>query len=83
VVTAVFADQLGRATALPVRPEVAHRKIARGTVQATARLDRPRAEVIAELDAGTRPELPVTIEITREDGSVAAEMRIIWILRPN
>lgn len=41
------------------------------------------AEVVAELDAGERPEFPVNIALTREDGAVTGEMTIVWTLRPN
>jgi acyl-coenzyme A thioesterase PaaI-like protein len=83
VVTAVFADQFGRAAPLPTRAEIAYRKVARGPVEATARLARARDEILAELDAGTRPEFPVQVDITRADGAVVAEMQVIWTLRPN
>ncbi|MET7766618.1 DUF4442 domain-containing protein [Streptomyces sp. NPDC005355] len=82
IVLAAFADQLGRAVPLAVRAEIGYRKLAKGPVTATARLGRPAAEVVAELDAGERPEFPVNIEITREDGAVTGEMSIIWTLRP-
>lgn len=41
------------------------------------------AEVVAELDAGKRPEFPVAIEIRRADGAVTGEMTVVWTLRPN
>lgn len=41
VVTAVFAAQLARAVPLVVRAEIGYRKLARGTVRATARLGPP------------------------------------------
>ena len=83
IVLAAFGDQLSRAVPLAVRAEIAYRKLAMGPVTATARLARPAAEVIAELDAGKRPEFPVQVEITREDGTVTGEMNIIWTLRPH
>ncbi|HEY2674191.1 MAG TPA: DUF4442 domain-containing protein [Rugosimonospora sp.] len=83
VVTAVFSDQLHRAVPLAVRAEIAYKKLAMGVVEATARLQRPREEVLAELDAGLRPEFTVAVDITREDGAVAAEMRVVWTLRPH
>ncbi|MFD7574576.1 DUF4442 domain-containing protein, partial [Streptomyces sp. NPDC059810] len=33
--------------------------------------------------AAPRPEFPVKIEITREDGAVTGEMTVVWTLRPN
>jgi uncharacterized protein (TIGR00369 family) len=83
VVMATFAEQLTRAVPLAVRAEIAYRKLAMGEVRATATLGRPAAEVIAELDAGTRPEFDVPVELTTADGTPVAEMLVVWTLRPN
>ncbi|GAA1144025.1 MULTISPECIES: DUF4442 domain-containing protein [Streptomyces] len=82
IVLAAFGDQLGRAVPLAVRAEIGYKKLAKGPVTATATLGRPAAEVVAELDAGERPEFPVNVAITREDGAVTGEMSIVWTLRP-
>lgn len=68
---------------LAASADIRYRKLALGPVTATAVLGRPAAEVVAELDAGTRPEFPVHVEITREDGAVTGEMTVVWTLRPN
>ncbi|MCX5138753.1 MULTISPECIES: DUF4442 domain-containing protein [unclassified Streptomyces] len=83
IVIAAFGDQLTRAVPLAVSAEIGYRKLAMGEVTATATLGRPVADVVAELDAGKRPEFPVTIEITRADGAVTGEMTVVWTLRPN
>lgn len=83
VVMAAFGDQLSRAVPLAVRAEIGYRKLAMGPVTATAELGRPAAEVVAELDAGGRPEFPVHVTIAREDGAETGSMSIIWTLRPN
>jgi len=83
VVMAAFGDHVGRATPLAVRAEIRYRKLAMGEVRATARLGRPVAEVIAELDAGQRPEFEVPVEVATVDGTVTTEMSIVWTLRPN
>ncbi|WP_405940294.1 DUF4442 domain-containing protein [Streptomyces sp. NBC_00726] len=83
IVIAAFGDQLSRAVPLAVSAEIGYRKLAMGEVTATAVLGRPAAEVVAELDAGERPEFPVTVEIKRGDGAVTGEMTVIWTLRPN
>ncbi|MBT2445061.1 DUF4442 domain-containing protein [Streptomyces sp. ISL-36] len=83
IVLAAFGDQLGRAVPLAVKAEIGYKKLAMGVVTANATLGRPAAEVVAELDAGERPEFPVRIEITREDGAVTGEMTVVWTLRPN
>ncbi|MEU7411001.1 MULTISPECIES: DUF4442 domain-containing protein [Streptomyces] len=82
IVLAAFGDQLSRAVPLAVRAEIAYKKLAMGTVTATATLGRPAAEVVAELDAGQRPEFPVSVEIRRADGAVTGEMSVLWTLRP-
>ncbi|MEV5170990.1 DUF4442 domain-containing protein [Streptomyces flaveolus] len=82
IVLAAFGDQLSRAVPLAVRAEIAYKKLAMGVVTATATLGRPAAEVVAELDAGQRPEFPVSVEIRRADGAVTGEMTVVWTLRP-
>lgn len=81
VVLAAFAPQLERAVPLAVRAEIAYHKLAMGTVRATARLGRPAADVVAELDGGVRPEFPVHVDITTEDGRTTAELTVVWTLR--
>ncbi|WP_306337646.1 DUF4442 domain-containing protein [Streptomyces sp. KL118A] len=83
IVLAAFGAELSRAVPLAVSAEIAYKKLAMGPVTATATLGRPVADVIAELDAGERPEFPVAIEIRREDGAVTGEMTVVWTLRPN
>ena len=83
IVLAAFGEQLARAVPLAVRAEIAYKKLAMGAVTATATLGRPAADVVAELDAGGRPEFPVSIEIRRADGAVTGEMTVVWTLRPN
>jgi len=83
IVLTAFGDQLSRAVPLAVRAEIHYRKLAMGPVTATATLGRPAADVVAELEAGTRPEFPVSIALRREDGDVTGEMTVVWTLRPN
>ncbi|MFJ4966372.1 DUF4442 domain-containing protein [Streptomyces sp. NPDC088729] len=83
IVIAAFGDQMTRAVPLAVKAEIGYRKLAMGEVTATATLGRPVADVVAELDAGQRPEFPVAVEIRRADGAVTGEMTVVWTLRPN
>lgn len=83
VVVAAFAHVLDRATPLAVNADIAYRKLAMGSVRATARLARPVADVVAELDAGHRPEFPVHVDIATEEGKPTGEMTILWTLRPH
>jgi acyl-coenzyme A thioesterase PaaI-like protein len=81
VVLAAFAEVLDRAVPLTVRAEVVYRKLAMGPVRATAILGRPVSEVLAEVDAGVRPEVPVAVQVATEDGTVTAELSVVWTLR--
>ncbi|MFD8465939.1 DUF4442 domain-containing protein [Streptomyces cyaneofuscatus] len=83
IVIAAFGDQMSRAVPLAVKAEIGYKKLAMGEVTATATLGRPIADVVAQLDAGERPEFPVAIEIQRADGAVTGEMTVVWTLRPN
>ncbi|WP_026422869.1 DUF4442 domain-containing protein [Actinokineospora inagensis] len=83
VALASFNAEMGRATPLVVRSEIHYRKLARGPLTAEAVLTRPAAEVIAELDAGTRPEFDVECSIRNAEGVTTAEMTVVWTLRPN
>ncbi|WP_334662794.1 DUF4442 domain-containing protein [Streptomyces cyaneofuscatus] len=83
IVIAAFGDQMSRAVPLAVKAEIGYKKLAMGEVTATATLGRPIADVVAQLDAGERPEFPVAIEIRRADGAVTGEMTVVWTLRPN
>lgn len=80
---AAFAHVMERVTPLPVRSEIAYRKVARGPLTAEAVLRRPAADVLAELDAGTRPEFGVEVTITDADGRETTRMAVVWTLRPN
>jgi acyl-coenzyme A thioesterase PaaI-like protein len=80
---AAFAGVMDRVTALPVRSEIAYQKIARGPLTAVAELGRPAADVLAELDAGARPEFPVEVSITDVEGRETTRMTVVWTLRPN
>ena len=78
-----FADHLARVTPLAVEANIAYKKVAMGPVVAAAVLTRPAAEVLAELDAGTRPEFRVDITIATEDGTVTGQMYVVWTLKLN
>jgi len=83
LVLANFAKVMDRATPLAVRAEIRYVKLARGPVTAEAMLGRAAGEVLAELDAGERPEFPIDVTVRTEDGTVTTEMSVLWTLRPN
>ena len=80
---AAFGAVLERATPLVVRSEIAYSRLAKGPLTAVAELDRPAADVLAELDAGTRPEFTVSVTITDAEDRETTRMTVVWTLRPN
>ncbi|GAA1249554.1 DUF4442 domain-containing protein [Pseudonocardia aurantiaca] len=80
---AAFGATMERATPLVVRSEVHYLKFARGPLSAEAVLDRPAADVLAELDEGKRPEFAVDVTITDASGRETTRMTVVWTLRPN
>ncbi|MGW5485411.1 DUF4442 domain-containing protein [Streptosporangium sandarakinum] len=82
-VLSAFGDQLSRATPLAAGATIRYVKLAMGEVVAEARLGASREEVLAELDAGRRPEFEVTVGIGTADSTPVAEMTVTWTLRPN
>lgn len=78
-----FADQLASATPLVVRGEITYTKLALGALRASAELGRDAAEVIAELAAGTRPEIPITVTISNADGQQTGQLEVLWTLKPH
>jgi len=78
-----FADHLGAVTPLAVEANIAYKKIAMGPVLATAVMTRSVAEILAEMEGGTRPEFRVDITIATEDGTVTGEMHVLWTLKRN
>lgn len=83
VTLAAFASTMERATPLPVRSEIAYQRIARGPLTALAVLGRPAADVLAELDAGARPEFGIDVTVTDGEGRETTRMTVVWTLRPN
>lgn len=83
VVLLHFGATLDRATPLAVGASIRYLKLALGPVTASATLGRPATEVLAELDAGERPEFDVPVQLSTEDGTVTGEMTVLWTLRPN
>jgi acyl-coenzyme A thioesterase PaaI-like protein len=83
VTLAAFGSAMERATPLPVRSEIAYQRIARGPLTAVAVLGRPAGDVLAELDAGSRPEFGVEVTVADGEGRETTRMTVVWTLRPN
>ncbi|BBF98871.1 MULTISPECIES: DUF4442 domain-containing protein [Pseudonocardia] len=80
---AAFASAGDRAVPLVVRSEIRYLKLAKGDLRAEAVLTRPAGEVLAELDAGSRPEFNVDVTITDPNGVQTGAMTIVWTLKPH
>ncbi|NMI02175.1 DUF4442 domain-containing protein [Pseudonocardia acidicola] len=80
---AAFGATMERATPLVVRAEIGYLKLARGPLTAEAVLTRPAAEVLADLDAGRRPEFTVAVAVRDGDGAETTTMTVVWTLKPN
>jgi acyl-coenzyme A thioesterase PaaI-like protein len=80
VTVAAFSSAMERATPLPVRSEITYQRIARGPLTAVAVLGRPAEEVVAELDAGMRPEFGIDVTITDGEGRETTRMTVVWTL---
>lgn len=80
---AAFGAAMEHATPLVVRSEIGYRRLAKGPLTAVAVLDRPAAEVLAELDAGRRPEFSVSVTITDAQDRETTRVTVVWTLRPN
>ncbi|MEM8577086.1 MAG: DUF4442 domain-containing protein [Pseudomonadota bacterium] len=68
---------------LEVRPvaagaEIKYVKIAKGTLHAAARTERPGAELLAELREVGKTAFDVEVDITDAQGDTVASMRVGW-----
>jgi acyl-coenzyme A thioesterase PaaI-like protein len=80
VTLAAFASVMERVTPLPVRSQIAYQRIARGPLTAVAVLIRPAADVLAELEAGARPEFGIDVTVTDGEGRETTRMTVVWTL---
>ncbi|MFD0773529.1 DUF4442 domain-containing protein [Streptomonospora algeriensis] len=82
IITGTFGELLDRCVPLAVKADIQYYKLAMGTMVAEARLTRPHEEIVAELDAGGRPEFAVEVELRTEDGTATGAMTVVWTLKP-
>ncbi|HEU0130726.1 MAG TPA: YiiD C-terminal domain-containing protein [Mycobacteriales bacterium] len=77
---ATIADRLAGVTPLAARAEIEYRKVARGDVTATARIDGVDG-VLATLDEAGKVRFPVVVELADAAGEVCAVLTVDWHLR--
>ena len=75
-----FVERLADITPLAQRAQIEYRKIARGPIRATARLEDADAR-LAQLDAEGVTRFEVPVELTDAEGEVVATMSVQWNVR--
>lgn len=75
-----FAEKMTEITPLAQRAEIEYRKIARGPITATARLEDAEAR-LGELESDGVTRFAVPVELTNADGDVVAAMSVQWNVR--
>jgi acyl-coenzyme A thioesterase PaaI-like protein len=78
-----FAERMGEVTPLARSAEISYEKIAKGPIEASARLGVPAAEALATLDAEGKVVFPCEIELTDADGQQVATATVQWHVRLN
>lgn len=78
-----FAERMGDVTPLARNAEISYEKIARGPIEARARLGVPAEEALATLDAEGKVVFPCEIELTDGDGQRVATATVQWHVRLN
>ena len=68
---------------MTVRPvaakaEIAYRKVAKGTITATAKTSRPGPELMAEIEASGKTVFAVNVSLTDGSGAQVAAMTVDW-----
>jgi acyl-coenzyme A thioesterase PaaI-like protein len=78
-----FAERMGDVTPLARSAEISYEKIARGPIEARAKLAVPAAEALATLDAEGKVVFPCEIELTDASGQRVATATVQWHVRLN
>jgi acyl-coenzyme A thioesterase PaaI-like protein len=77
-----FAGRLGDLVPLAEGADIAYRKLAQGTITATAQLEEAD-ELIAALDEDGVVRFPVGVQLSNAVGDTVAEMTVHWHVRVN
>lgn len=76
-----FAARMGDVTPLARSAQISYLKVARGQIEAQAKLAMPAAEALATLDADGRVDFSVEVEMTDADKNVVAMATVDWNVR--
>lgn len=78
-----FAERLGDVTPLARSAEISYVKVARGPIEARARLAGSTTELLATLDAEGKVEFPCEVEMIDGSGERVATATVRWHVRLN
>jgi uncharacterized protein (TIGR00369 family) len=78
-----FAERMGDVTPLARSAEISYEKIAKGPIDAKAKLAVPAAEALATLDAEGKVVFPCEVELIDGSGQRVATATIQWHVRLN
>ena len=78
-----FAERMADVTPLARAAEVSYEKIARGPIEARAKLGVPAEEALATLDAEGKVQFPCEIELFDGEGNRVATATVQWHVRLN
>ena len=78
-----FAERMGDVTPLARSAEISYEKIAKGPIDATAKLGVPAAEALATLDAEGKVVFPCEVELSDASGQRVATATVHWHVRLN
>lgn len=78
-----FAERMGEVTPLARSAEISYEKIAKGPIEARAKLGVPAADALATLDADGKVVFPCEIEMTDAGGQRVATATVHWHVRLN
>jgi hypothetical protein len=78
---AAFADRLGEITPLAKSARISYEKIAKGPIDAAAKLDA--GDLLDELEANGKVEFPIDVVMTDGEGNRVATATIDWHVRKN
>lgn len=76
-----FAVRMGDLVPLARNAEISYVKVARGVVEAKAKLGVPAEEALATLDKDGRIDFSVEVEMTDAEGDVVATATVAWNVR--
>jgi uncharacterized protein (TIGR00369 family) len=78
-----FAERLGDVTPLAASAEISYEKIAKGQIEATAKLGIAKDEALATLDAEGKVEFPCEVVLKDAEDRQVATATVHWHVRLN